>query len=244
MKSTLILHIRHFASKRPHAKPAFLLCGFGGNIWQVKPLIRVLTNAGYNVTAMDFSKEVLAKGDPTLLPALVSEVVALAEHEAKRYPEPILLVGISLGALLSLNLLRRSPHFSTGVMITGGDIVKVAQRLYGEKVWPQRYDELARRWASINMYTDPQLLKGKRLLFVLPRRDRLIDVEDVRAEVAKQQLAGNDIALIERRAFGHIGTIIEEAVLWPRRTLGYIARVMQAESSSAKNARAKNRPTP
>lgn len=219
-----IQHIRTYPTRKPQSKRALLLCGFGGNIWQVRRLITVLSRQGYDVTAMDFSKEVLSEGDPTLLPDLVKEVVEFAEQEAKKDDQPILLVGISLGALLSLNILRRSRYFDTGVMITGGDIVKVAQRLYPKK-WPHIYGDLAEQWKDINMYTDPRLLEGKHLLFVLPKRDRLIDVEDVRNEVALQQKYGNDLHLIERRAFGHIGTIIEEAVILPHRTKGYIKRV-------------------
>jgi pimeloyl-ACP methyl ester carboxylesterase len=219
-----IQHIRTYPSKSQSSKPALLLCGFGGNIWQVKRLINVLNRQGYDVTALDFSKEVLSEGNPALLPKLVQEVVEFAEEQAKKNDQPILLVGISLGALISLNILRRSEYFDTGVMITGGDIVKVAQRLYPKK-WQQSYDELASQWTKINMYTQPKLLKGKHLLFVLPKRDRLIDVEDVRNEVAVQQKHGNDLHLIERRAFGHVGTIIEEAIILPHRTRRYIKHV-------------------
>ena len=219
-----IQHIRTYPARKPASKRALLLCGFGGNIWQVKRLIHVLNRLGYTVTALDFSKEVLSRGDPALLPALVQKVVEVAEQEAKKADQPILLVGISLGALISLNILRRSAYFDIGVMITGGDIVKVAQRLY-PKAWPQSYDELARQWKHINMYTEPELLTGKHLLFVLPKRDRLIDVEDVRNEVVLQQKYGNDLHLIERRVFGHVGTIIEEAIILPHRTKGYIKQV-------------------
>ncbi|HSX02888.1 MAG TPA: hypothetical protein VLI05_06285 [Candidatus Saccharimonadia bacterium] len=138
-----------------------------------------------------------------------------------------LLLGISLGALLSLNLMRRSNLFDTGVFITGGDIVKVAQRKYGAAVWLQPYEELADYWRDVNMYTAPTRLAGKRLLFVLPSRDKLIDPEDVRREALAQQAAGNRLILLERHQFGHIGTIIEETILFPRRVLGYIGQVEQ-----------------
>jgi pimeloyl-ACP methyl ester carboxylesterase len=222
-----IQNVRVFPTDKKHAaeKHALLLCGFGGNIWQVKRLINKLNRLGYTVTALDFSKVVLSKGDPRLLPQLVDEVTYFAEQTFQKTKKPILLVGISLGALLSLNILRRSSYFDEGVMITGGDIVKVAQRLYGPKIWPQSYEALAKQWQDINMYTDPVKLEGKHLLFVLPKRDRLIDVADVRDEVARQQAHGNDLTLIERRAFGHVGTIIEEAILLPHRTGRYIAHV-------------------
>lgn len=220
-----VKHIREFPAKRPAGKRALVMCGFGGSIWQLKRLITTLTRDGYEVTALDFSEEVLSAGDPTFLPELVDEVVTFADDRAKHSKKPILLVGVSLGALISLNILRRSKYFDRSVMITGGDIVKVAQRLYGEKVWPRSYDELAKVWQHINMYSDPKELIGKRLLFVPPVNDRLIDVADVRNEVARQNTAGNSIKLIERRPFGHVGTIAQEAVVFPKRTLEYIKQL-------------------
>jgi pimeloyl-ACP methyl ester carboxylesterase len=224
---SLIRNIKFYPCKRKSPKPALLMCGFGGSIWQATFLIRTLHRAGYDVTAMDFSESVLSQGDPALLLQLTDEVVAKAEAEAKRAQEAVLIVGISLGALMALNILRRSPLLHTGVLITGGDIVKVAQNIYGAKVWPQSYDELATLWSSVNIYTKPALLAGKRLLFVLPAKDKLIDPEDVRQEMNKQVAAGNRLVRIERHSFGHIGTIIEETVLFPRRVLRYIKVIQE-----------------
>jgi hypothetical protein len=68
-------------------------------------------------------------------------------------------------------------------------------------------------------------LRGKRLLFVLPAKDNLIDTSDVYSEVMLQNKAGNHLMLIERHSFGHIGTIIEETVLFPKRVLAYIEHI-------------------
>ncbi len=201
------------------------MCGFGGSIWQTKFVIHTLHGLGYDVVALDFSETVLSDGNPRLLLDLTREVVAFAETQAKKTPAPILLVGISLGALMALNILRRSKLFTMGVLITGGDIVKVAQNIYGSKVWPQSYKELAVLWRSVNIYSDPSELADKRLVFVLPSKDRLIHPDDVRREVKTQTAAGNKIVLIERHFFGHIGTIIEETVLFPKRIVGYIRQV-------------------
>ena len=222
---SLIKTIKEYPAKKSSNKHAFVLCGFGGSIWQLKRLITVLSRQGYHVTALDFSESVLSKGDATLLPKLVDDTVTLLEAKRQAIGKPVLLVGISLGALLSLNILRRSKLFDRAVMITGGDIVKVAQRIYGPSVWPQSYDELARQWQQVNMYTNPSLLQGKSMLMVLPKRDKLIDPQDVYAEVKMQRAAGNNVQLTERRLFGHVGTIIEEAVLLPHRTRGYIKKV-------------------
>jgi len=222
---SLINSVRHFPSKVARPKKIILMCGFGGAIWQTRRLISTLNRAGYDVTALDFPKAILSKGDPALLPALVDEVIKFVENEAKKTDQKIILVGISLGSLLSLNIFRRSKLFDTAVMITGGNIVTVAQNIFGKKVWPQSHDELSKLWQEVNIVTDPALLKGKQALFVLPTRDKLIATSEVLAEIARQNAAGNKITLITRKPFGHIGTIVEETILFPRRTLKYLKQL-------------------
>jgi hypothetical protein len=134
-----------------------------------------------------------------------------------------------LASRIALNILRRSKYFSEGVLITGGDIVKIARKLY-PKAWKLPHEKHAALWQNVNMYTNPKLLTGKRLLFVLPKHDKLIRIPDIHNEVAAQQQAGNDLTLIQRGAFGHVGTIVEETILFPRRTLSYIERVHGASS--------------
>lgn len=224
---SLFKNVKSYKTRSSTPKEVLLLCGFGGSVWQTRRLVSVLQKAGYNVTALDFPKEVLSKGDPTLLPQLVDEVVAFANSQAKKFGKPILLVGISLGALIALNIIRRSESFTEGVLITGGDIAKIARSIYGAKVWPQSYRALANAWQNINMYTAPRDLVGKRLLFVLPARDDLIDTSDIYREVKAQANAGNHLVVVTRRSFGHIGTIIEETILFPKRVLAYIDQVME-----------------
>ncbi|HEY1835605.1 MAG TPA: alpha/beta hydrolase [Candidatus Saccharimonadales bacterium] len=222
---TLIQNTKFFAAKKQPHKPVILLCGFGGAIWQTKRLITTLNRAGYDVTALDFSKKVLNSGDPKLLLELVDEVVAFVEDEAQKTEEKILLIGISLGSLLTLNVLRRSKLYATGIGITGGNIVDVAQNIYGSKVWPQTHAELSELWKGVNIHTDPKRLAGKRMLFVLPTKDKLIDTREVLAEIKLQAKNGNIIELVERGSFGHVGTIIEETILFPGRVKGYIDRL-------------------
>lgn len=226
---SLINSYKNFASKQTNPKKVIMLCGFGGAIWQTQRLISILNRTGYDVTAVDFSKEVLSKGDPSLLPKLVAEVVEFAEDEARRTNQKMLLIGISLGSLLSLNILRRSNLFDSAVMLTGGNIVTVAQNIYGPDVWPQSHAKLADAWKDVNIFTEPELLKDKRMLFVLPTKDRLIDTSEVIDEIARQNDAGNYLQLIRRGSFGHVGTIVEETILFPRRVLRYIEQVETLE---------------
>jgi pimeloyl-ACP methyl ester carboxylesterase len=221
----LITNIQRYQSKTGAHKKAIVMCGFGGAIWQTRRLTMVLRKAGYDVVAVDFSKEVLGSGDPTFLPRLVEETLAFTEEEARKHDDEVMLIGISLGALMALNILRRSPLFTRGVLITGGNIVTVAQNIYGSKIWPQSHAALSELWESVNIHTDPERLRGKKMLFVLPAKDTLIDTTEVREEITRQNAAGNHIALVERGQFGHIGTIIQETVLFPRRILRYIAAI-------------------
>lgn len=220
---SLIRTTKHYPAFGQSDRHIILLCGFGGRVWQNLRLIRLMRQAGYHVTALDFHKTVLSSGDPTLLPQLVREVHAFAEAEATRLGRPPLLVGISLGALIALNIVRRSTTFRQAVLVTGGDIVKVAQKIY-RHVWPTTYDELAHEWREVNMYSEPASLAGKRLLFVLPTKDKQVDPADVYEEVARQRAAGNEIELLERTRFGHLGTIIYETIWRPRTIIEYVRR--------------------
>lgn len=222
---SLINSVHRFPSKVANPKQVLLMCGFGGAIWQTRRLTAVLNRAGYDVTALDFPREVLSKGDPSLLLEMVEEVVEFVEGEAKKTNQKILLVGISLGSLLSLNIFRRSKQFDKAIMITGGNIVTVAKNIFGNKVWPQSHEELSKQWYDVNIFSEKEVWVGKRALFVLPTRDKLIDTSEVVNEIQKQNDAGNTLLLVKRNHFGHIGTIIEETIIFPRRILGYIDQV-------------------
>lgn len=223
----MIRSVQHYKTKRSNGKIVFLLCGFGGRIWQTKRLIGVLNRAGYTVCAMDFSKDSLASGDTTILTNLVTEVCKFIETETKDVdPHDVLLVGISLGALLSLNVIRRSNRLFKAVLITGGDIAKIAQKLYPKK-WPQSHESLAQEWQANNMYSKVDELRSKKLLFVLHLSSKLIDAQDAYREIEHQNTAGNTLLMVERTKFDHVGTIIDETVLHPSRVLEYIQKVEQ-----------------
>ena len=109
-------------------------------------------------------------------------------------------------------------------MITGGDVAKAAKRLH-PAAWQQSYKELSTLWKSVNMYSDPAKLKHASWLIVLPTKDELIDPDDVRKERLLQNAIGNNMQVLERHRFGHMGTIIEEIILFPKRILSYIKMV-------------------
>lgn len=193
-------------------------------MWQLRRLVFVLNEAGYDVTALDYPKSVLSKGDASLLPTLVDEVSRFADDFAREKQEPVMLVGVSLGALLALNVVRSSPLYRHSVLITGGDIAKIARNLYPKK-WTESYDDLALKWQTVNMYSTQEQLRGKRLLFVVHPSKFLIDTDDIYTEVSTQNEQGNTLYLVERKKYDHFGTIIEETIVHPERVLDYIAQV-------------------
>lgn len=219
---------KYFQSAQSAGKTVFLLCGFGGRIYQTQRLVHVLLRAGYDVYALDFSKDSLASGDSDVLLELANEVSTYIEEKTKDLSsDKVLLIGISLGALLSLNVIRRSMRLKKAVLITGGDIVKIAQKLYPKK-WTQSYKELAETWRQVNMYSDVENLKGKRFLFVLHPSSKMIDAQDAYAEIRRQTDAGNTLLLVERPKYDHTGTIIDETIIYPKRVLTYIKQLGEA----------------
>lgn len=186
----------------------------------MRRMVKVLNKAGYDVTALDFPKKVLSTGDATLLPALADEVTEFARGLVSVGRTP-LLIGVSIGGLMALNIVRRVPEYKSAILITGGDIAKSAPKFY-KRAWRQSYEELSEAWKDVNMYTDPETVHGKNILFVMHRSSMLIDSNDVRQEIKRQHKAGNSVVVVERKRFGHIGTIFEETALYPTRLLEYI----------------------
>lgn len=213
---------RLFLPKNPNGTLILLWCGFGGRIWQTKRLITALTRRGYTVRAYDFSSTILSGGNPQELIEVTDEMVAEAERQSSEWNGETILFGISLGALLSLNVLRRSNCIAKAVGITGGNIVTAAKNS-APKSWRQSDEELSELWKDVNMFTDPQLLKGKKMVFVLPLQDKFIDPEEVKRELQTQTAAGNAFFCIEKPSSGHIDAIFDETVLHPKRTLSYLA---------------------
>lgn len=219
---------KFYESPQPNAKPLLLMCGLWGSVWQMRRLIRTLNNAGYDVTALAFTNKIITSGDPQLMIDLVDQVVDFADKLARENTQPVELVGVSFGALLALNIVRRLPAYKRGVLITGGDIAKIVHWFVPWK-WRMPYSELANVWQELNMYSEPSELRGKHLLFVLHSKGRMIDPSDAIREIAKHRQAGNQVIVVERHRFGHIGTIVEETILRPARVLEHLGSVKQSK---------------
>lgn len=217
-------HVRQtklYAPSNPNNTLILLWCGFGGRIWQVKRVVNVLTRAGYTVRAYDFSATILTSGDPRELIEVTDEMVKEAERQSDNWHGETILLGISLGVLLSLNVLRRSDCILKAVGITGGNIVTAAKNS-APRSWLQSDEELTTLWKDVNMFTDPKLLRDKKMIFVLPLKDKYIDPNEVIQELETQTAAGNTFICVEKKSFGHIRAIFDETVLHPKRILSYL----------------------
>lgn len=192
--------------------------GYGGYTWQAKRQINILKKSGYNVIALDFER-VLNMHDPSHLIQLVDEVddYLMSNNYINK---DLIIVGVSLGGLIGYNMLRRHKELSRLVVITGGNIALLPSRRALKKKWGISRKELEAEWRDVNMYTPRGKLKNKRIVMMLPERDKVIDPEEVLEEVELQS-EHNDIELI-RTSGGHIRTILSKTVKNPRSILPII----------------------
>lgn len=214
-------------SKHDDPKLAIVIAPYTGKIKHHTRLRRLLNRNGYDVLLFDYGKEVLESGDASLLPELVQQIKNHAEEIIKRnsnYQGKGMLIGSSLGALIALNILRSSSQFNKAILITGGDIAKVAQKFYPH-VWKRSYAQLADDWSEVNMYTRTEDLEGKKALMVIAKRDRIADPSDVIKEAQKHHMYGNDFILLTKKGLGHGKRVIYETMLYPRYILKYIAKL-------------------
>ncbi len=165
---------------------------------------------------------VFQRHNPQDLVDLMDEVDTLVEKEGLLH-EDLLIVGVSLGGLVGYNLLRRHAELKKLLVITGGDISHVPIQMLLKKKWGLTREELAQKWKGVNMYAPPGTLKDKHVVMLLPKRDRVIDPNEVAGEIALQQQY-NDITLVHTNG-GHWRTIITHTIIAPRRPLRHIQRL-------------------
>lgn len=86
--------------------------GHGRNRGHVAGLLPMLHNLGFNVLAFDFRGHGDSEGHcSTFGYAEVSDLLAAEAHLRERFPDrPLFLIGVSLGAAVSLQALPRMPH--------------------------------------------------------------------------------------------------------------------------------------
>ncbi len=192
--------------------------GYGGYTWQASRQLKVLRNAGYKVYALDF-KKILNSHNPKELLELMDEVDEFLE-EKHLISEELLLVGISIGGLAGYNMIRRHKELNKLLAITGGNVSLLPTNKSLKTDWNMTRDQLAKAWQSVNMYTPPGEMNDKRVIMMLPLRDKIINPEEVVEEVELQGQY-NNVTLIRTRG-GHYRTIITETIVKPKSILKYL----------------------
>jgi len=192
--------------------------GYGGYTWMASRQLNVLKNHGYKIIALDFIL-VLRKHDPQDLIDLMNEVDSFCLEEGLISPD-ILVVGISLGGLVGYNLMRRHEEVKRLLIITGGNIALLPTNRSLAKKWNITRQELEDKWQDVNMYSTPGSYQDRHIIMLLPKRDKLIDPNQVLDEIDLHR-PYNNIKLIDTNG-GHFRTIITETILRPNQPLKLI----------------------
>ncbi len=230
----MIRPVRFIRSKQkiqalqPNGKTIVYMLGYGGYAWQAKRQLKVLSSAGYDLFVLDF-RDVLKRHDPQDLVTLMDEASAALTVE-KLINTDTILVGVSLGGLVGYNLVRRHPELDKLLVITGGDMTHIPSAAALQNKWKLTRSELAAKWSDVNIYTRVGALNGKHIVMLLPRRDKVIDPEEVAKEIANHT-ATNEFTVIRTRG-GHFRTIITETIISPRKSLAYIQELENGMNSN------------
>ncbi|HUD05707.1 MAG TPA: alpha/beta hydrolase [Candidatus Saccharimonadales bacterium] len=207
-----IRSIKRVIPKVPTGKTILYMHGYGGFNWQAKRQLKVLREAGYSIIALDFTY-VLRAHNPQELIDLMDEVDTFMQNE-KLIDKELLIVGISLGGLVGYNMLRRHKELTKLLVITGGNISLLPSKKSLKKKWKITREQLADRWHEINMYTPAGRLKDKHIIMMLPVRDKVINPNEVLAELDIQKQY-NNIKLLMTKG-GHYRTVITSTIIKPR----------------------------
>jgi pimeloyl-ACP methyl ester carboxylesterase len=216
-----IRSIRKIEPARHNGKTIVYMLGYGGRIWQAKRHLNLLKSRGYKLLAMDFV-DVLRQRNAQDLVGLMDEVSGLLEKEGLVSRQTI-LVGVSLGGLVGYNLIRKYPQLDKLLVITGGDMTHIPTARSLKKHWRLSRAELAARWKDVNIYTPVGNMRNRHVVMLLPKRDMMIDPDEVAREIAKHTHL-NDFTIVPTNG-GHFRTIITETIISPRKSLPYIERL-------------------
>jgi len=92
-----------------------------------------------------------------------------------------------------------------------------------KKHWKLNRQALTERWQNVNIYTPVGNLRDKHVIMLLPKRDRMIDPDEVSDEIALQS-KHNDFTIIRTNG-GHFRTIISQTIVFPKRVLPHVEKL-------------------
>ncbi len=214
----LIRSVTKIYPKRPNGKTILYMHGHGGRTWQAKRQLKVLQTAGYSVIALDFNFTITSP-DPQHLISLVDEVDNfISQHELLK--DGLIIVGISLGGLIGYNMVRRHNQLKRLLVITGGNIALLTSNRSLQKKWLLTRNQLQQTWQNVNIFYPVGSLTNKRVIMLLPIRDKVINPNEVSAEISLHE-PYNTIRLVRTKG-GHFRTIITQTVIRPRGILFHL----------------------
>jgi pimeloyl-ACP methyl ester carboxylesterase len=212
-------HIQSVRRIRPLAyngTKVVFMHGYGCRLWQAKRLLSLLQNEGYEVLAIDF-KKILADARPEAFEEMINEADQLVS-EFTSGGDKFIFVGVSIGALTSYNLMKRHPEYKNMLIVTGGDIRHLTERVFLRKKWAHvPKTEIDKYWADINIYDHKEQLSGKKLYMLLPKRDKIIDPEKV-LDVWEDLKTRNETYIVRTNG-GHYRSGIAYTIFQPKKLL-------------------------
>jgi len=126
---------------------------------------------------------------------------------------------------VGFNMTKRYQILDKLLVVTGGDITHLLTARSLRNKWKLTRQELTERWQDVNMYTPPGTVRDKHIIMLLPRRDKVIDPNEVMDEITKLD-QHNNVTLVSVPG-GHLRTIITQTVLFPKKSLPHIRHLEQ-----------------
>lgn len=220
-------HIRSISRVEPKSwnnKSILYMHGYGGFTWEAKRHLKLLQQKGFGILALDFT-DILKGHSPTGLIELMDEVDELIQKEGL-ITNQTTIIGISLGGLVGFNMIKRHKELTKLFIITGGDMTHIPRKKALATKWKLTCEELSAAWRDVNIYSPVGSIRNKHIVMLLPKRDKLIDPNEVIREIDKHS-KHNNVELIRTNG-GHFRTIISETIIWPRKSLDIINKLVSS----------------
>lgn len=190
----------------------FFLCPFSTKLTSFTLSINQLRRKGYDVIAYDYSRDVLEKGDPNIVPEFVADIRKEIEKQIKNIgkDQEFGLFGSSMGAFISYCILD-IPEIDWVIMNTGGNLARGAWALPLTKAAFQAegvtVEQLQDKWNSLQ---SPQWnnVQGKPVVLLASTGDAVATIQDAKTAHQYMLSHGVNCRLIVQRKLSHRYTLI------------------------------------
>jgi hypothetical protein len=212
----MLYDCEEFAAATQSAATIIFVCPYGTPIQKVRFAIRRLLREGYRVVAYQTTTAVFMEADPTMLPALISQLRADIRSRIATLGSAGVtefgFFGSSLGSFILYNCIGREiPELRWGVFNTGGNIAQGVwntpdlRQLHVARGWS--LPRLEEAWAELQ-WPDFGRLDGCRFVFASSRRDSVAPLHDISRYLEPMFRAGATVSVHEVPAISHRSTVI------------------------------------